>query len=204
MARHHTHRQPRAHRWSIPARQYRLYLHRRFVPGGLGATNAPDAAISPLLIRRVQRCNGRGPSRPHRDGDRLRRLASALSVHRLEPGIGHQVRALAGRIKRFAICGRPALRGVGNCAHCAGLLRLSRAPHNAFPVHVLSFWLGSYGDRLKEEDVELEGPRDRLSFGFATENRIVAPDHPNVNRRMAVRNSAAAFFSRRRCNRRRE
>jgi hypothetical protein len=57
---------------------------------------------------------------------------------------------------------------------------------------------------LKKKMFELEGPRDRLVVWLRAENRMVAPDHPNVNRRMAVRNSAAAFFSRRRFNRRRE
>jgi hypothetical protein len=34
-------------------------------------------------------------------------------------------------------------------------------------------------DLLKKK-FDLERPRDRLSFGFAAENRMVAPDHPNI------------------------
>jgi hypothetical protein len=50
-------------------------------------------------------------------------LVDIGALERLEPGIGHQVRALARRIERFAIRGRPALRGVREGARRAGLLR---------------------------------------------------------------------------------
>ena len=51
-------------------------------------------------------------------------LIDISAPQRLEPGIGHQARALAGRIECLAIRVRPPLRSVGQCAHRAGLLRL--------------------------------------------------------------------------------
>jgi hypothetical protein len=83
-------------------------------------------------------------------------LVDVGALERLEPGIGHQVRALARRIERFAIRGRPALRGVGEGGRRAGLLRppldgpqcenqserQSRAPHNAFSAHVSPSFVG--------------------------------------------------------------
>ena len=50
-------------------------------------------------------------------------LIDVGALERLEPGIGDQVRALAGRVERFAIRGRPALRGVGQRGQRVGLLR---------------------------------------------------------------------------------
>ena len=105
-------------------------------------------------------------------------LIDVGAPQRLEPGIGHQARALAGRIERFAICGRPALRGVGKCAHCAGLLRpplerppmpksVRRAPEPSAAQCLfrpcLVLLVGCYREIGSRKMFELEGPRDRLS-----------------------------------------
>ena len=132
-------------------------------------------------------------------------LVDVGALERLEPGIGHQARTLARCVEGFAICGRPALRGVGECADRASLLRLSldgpqsqsqserqnRAPHNAFSAHVSSLFVGGYR-RCAEKC--LSWSRNGPSVWRRRGKPIVTPVYPNVNRRRRNETVASSLW----------